>query len=138
MKNRIFSGIFFIVSGSLIALGPQFLFKVCERMGDKTMKCFWTSRAELGIGALIAITGLFLLFARSGQVRFGFNISIVLAGILAALIPTVLIGVCPMPTMQCRLLTLPSILIISILIEAVSIANIFYLIKIDKKPAAAL
>ncbi|HEX2946991.1 MAG TPA: DUF4418 family protein [Clostridia bacterium] len=138
MKNRIFSGVFFTLSGSLIALGPQFLFKVCERMGDKTMKCFWTSRAELGIGALIAVAGLFLLLARSNQFRLGINLSIMLAGILAVLVPTVLIGVCSMPTMQCRLLTLPSILIISILIETVSAINILFLVKTYKKPAAAI
>jgi hypothetical protein len=39
MKNRIAAGGVALVFGLLIALGPQFLFKVCQPMGDSFMKC---------------------------------------------------------------------------------------------------
>ncbi|MDR2402558.1 MAG: DUF4418 family protein [Spirochaetaceae bacterium] len=49
MKNRIISGGTVIVFGLLIALGPQFLFKVCPIMGDMIMKCHWPAQAEIGV-----------------------------------------------------------------------------------------
>ncbi|WP_461248103.1 DUF4418 family protein, partial [Treponema sp. R6D11] len=60
MKKRIF-GIAVTVLGLLLALGSQFLFKVCEPMGDMIMKCFWSARAEIGVGAVIAALGIALI-----------------------------------------------------------------------------
>jgi len=115
MKKRIF-GIVFAVLGLLLALGPQFLFKVCPVMEDIHMKCHWTAQAEIGIGALIAALGIALTFFASAKTRLGLTISVFLSGILALLIPHVLIGGCPMDTMPCRKIAFPAITVISILL----------------------
>ena len=133
MKNRIITGIIFVVLGGLIALGPQHLFKTCETMNGQIPKCFWSARTEIGIGALIALSGILQLVFKSAQARLGINILIALTGILAALIPTVLIGVCDMPTMKCRILTLPALLVLSILVVLASVINAIYLTKIGKR-----
>jgi hypothetical protein len=115
MKIRIAGGIAVIIFGLLIALGPQFLFKVCEPMHDNFMKCHWTAQAEIGIGALIAALGIALLFFASAQVRLGLAIAVVLSAAVALLFPHVLIGGCAMETMQCRKVAFPAITAISIL-----------------------
>ena len=116
MKIRISGGVAAIVLGLLIALGPQFLFKVCEPMGENFMKCYWSAQAEIGIGAVIAALGVALILFANLKTRLGLTIGILLSGILALLIPHALIGGCAMESMQCRKIAFPAITVISILL----------------------
>ncbi|MDR0637917.1 MAG: DUF4418 family protein [Spirochaetaceae bacterium] len=127
MKNRIISGGGVLVFGLLIALGPQFLFKVCPVMGDMIMKCRWSAQAEIGIGALIAVLGIALGFFADPKIRLGLTIGVLLSGVLALLIPHALIGGCAMHTMPCRKITFPSITIIAILLLISGAFNLVYL-----------
>ena len=170
MKNRIITGIIFIILGGLIAWGPQTIFPVCgihteqglaetgSAMGahtseskhmententdqqtpmvmttDSVMKCHWTAQAELGTGILIGLLGLLLMIFKSGQTRLGLNLSAILNGILALLIPTALIGVCGGVHMSCRALTLPALIILSSLVIAAGAVNAIYLNHSIKK-----
>jgi hypothetical protein len=116
MKIRIVGGIAAAALGLLIALGPQFLFKVCEVMGDKVMKCHWAAQAETGVGAVIAVLGIALVIFGSPKTRLGLLIGVFLSGVLALLIPHALIGGCGMPSMACRKTAFPAITVISILL----------------------
>jgi hypothetical protein len=129
MKNRIISGSAAIVSGLLIALGPQFLFKVCPVVGDMFMKCHWTAQAEIGIGGLIAALGVALAVFANPRIRLGLTIGIFLAGILVLLIPHALIGGCAMHGMACRKVAFPSITVISVLMLAGMALNGLYLAR---------
>jgi hypothetical protein len=115
MKIRITTGIAVVIFGLLIALGPQFFFKVCEVMGDMRMKCYWTAQAEIGAGALIAAFGIALLVFANSKTRLGLIIGVILSAVLALLFPHVLIGGCPMHNMQCRMVAFPAITVVSIL-----------------------
>jgi hypothetical protein len=133
MKNRIISGGAVIISGLLIALGPQFLFKVCPVVDGMYMRCHWTAQAEIGIGGpLIAALGIALIFSASSKIRLGLTIGIFLSGVLALLIPHVLIGGCPMHGMPCRKITFPAITVISILLLAGMAFNGLYLTRKKK------
>lgn len=77
------------------------------------MKCRWTAQAELGIGLLISVLGALLIVFKSKQIRIGLSLSAALNGILALLIPTVLIGVCENAHMTCRALALPALSVLS-------------------------
>ncbi len=132
MKNRIVSGIGAILSGLLISLGPQFIFKACEPTAEgKWMACHWTVQAELGIGLLIAVLGVLLLVFQSQKIRFGLSVAIVLAGVLAVLFPTVLIGGCAMKTMTCRSVTFPALEAIGVLTIAGFAVNSIYLLRAE-------
>jgi putative Ca2+/H+ antiporter (TMEM165/GDT1 family) len=101
----------------LFALGPQFLFKVCPVMVDMIMKRHWSAaQAEMGARALIAALGIALTVFASTKTRLGLTIGILLSGVLALLIPHVLIGGCSSPSMQCRKIAFPAITAISILL----------------------
>ncbi|MDR1318341.1 MAG: DUF4418 family protein [Treponema sp.] len=129
MKNRIISGGVTIVFGLLIALGPQFLFRVCPVMGDVIMKCHWSARAEIGVGALIAALGIALVFFSNPRIRLGLTLGIFLSGILVLLVPHVLIGGCVNHTMPCRKITFPAITVISILLLIGAAFNTLYLAR---------
>ncbi|MDR2740467.1 MAG: DUF4418 family protein [Treponema sp.] len=116
MKNRIILGGGAIVFGLLIALGPQFLFRVCPVMGDMIMKCHWSAQAEIGVGALIAALGIAHIVFVNLKTRLGLTIGIFLSAVLALFIPHVLIGGCANHTMPCRKITFPAITVISILL----------------------
>jgi len=157
MKNRLVSGIVFLALGLLIALGPQTIFPVCRitdfggdvtktaseknkdmihNMGNikgtSSMKCHWTARAELGVGLLIAFEGFLLTFFDSRQTRFGLNAAIGLSGILSLLFPTILTGVCGSTRMDCRSLTLPALVIISVSVIVCSVMNGINLYKTNR------
>jgi hypothetical protein len=129
MKNRIISGGTTIVLGLLIALGPQFLFKVCPVTEGMIMKCHWSARAEIGAGALIAALGIALAFFADPKTRLGLTIGIFLSGVLALLIPHGLIGGCPMHSMACRKIAFPWITVIGILLLAGSALYTFHLAR---------
>jgi hypothetical protein len=116
MKNRIIAGTTTAVLGLLIALGPQFLFKVCPVSAGMIMKCHWSAQAEIGVGALIAALGIALIFFANPKTRLGLGIGIFLSGVLALLVPHGLIGGCPMHSMACRKIAFPAITAISILL----------------------
>jgi hypothetical protein len=130
MKNRSVSGGAAIVFGLLIALGPQFLFKVCPVVDGMFMRCHWSARAESGIGGLlIAGLGIALDFFAYSKIRLGLTIGIFLSGILALLIPHVLIGGCAMHSMACRKVSFPAITVISILLLIGMALNALYLVR---------
>ena len=134
MKNRITSGIIFIIFGALIAIGPQTIFSVCGPMENgKFMICHWTAQAEVGIGLSIAALAIVLLFATKAQVRLGLNIGIIALLVVEIAIPTVLIGVCGGEHMQCHALTRPVLIILGIIGILYGLGNSLYLWKITKK-----
>jgi hypothetical protein len=125
MKKRLIFGIPFTAIGLLIALGPYTLFPVCEVMGDMFMKCFWTRRAELGIGIIIAVLGVLSILFKPARL----GIAVFLNGVLALLIPAILIGVCDHAHASCRVLALPSLLILSAILIAIAVINGIALFK---------
>jgi hypothetical protein len=128
MKIKIIAGASAIVTGLLIALGPQFLFKVCEATGDMRMKCFWSGRAEIGVGFLIAALGIALLLL-APKAQLGLGIAITLSAVVALMIPNALIGGCAMDTMQCRVAAFPALTAISILVIAGGAVYSAYLLR---------
>ena len=127
LKNRIISGIFTIVLGALISLGPRYFFKVCApMMGGRFMTCHWTARAELGVGLMIAALGFALLAFKSVKTRLGLAFAVFLSGALALSFPHVLIGGCEMETMACRTIAFPALTVLSVLTIVGSMLEIFY------------
>lgn len=135
MKNRLLSGIAVAVFGLLTMLVPVCIFPACSKMIETAagstvpMRCFWSGQAEIGIGVLILCGGLLLILFRSPLVRIGISVMTALAGVLALLTPTVLIGGCEMDTMACRMTTFPALIVLGVLTAAVCFANAAYLSK---------
>jgi hypothetical protein len=131
MKNRIIAGGGVIVLGLLIALGPQFLFKVCGPTAEGGfMRCHWSARAEIGIGGpLIAGLGIALILFADPRIRLGLTVGVFLSGLLALLIPHALIGGCSMHSMACRKVAFPAITVLSILLLIGMAINALYLAR---------
>ena len=150
MKNRIVSSVLFIFVGALLILFPLYILPVCplpdaqaipattvageghihmHSTPGKIMKCFWTARAEIGIGSLVIAIGALVLFSRSLFVRMGLSMALACTAVLAAAIPTILIGVCGNEMMRCNMGAKPALILLAIVLAIAAISNVLYLNK---------
>jgi hypothetical protein len=129
MKKGIIIGAVTIVLGMLISFGPQILFKVCAH-GTSYPLCYWSARAEIGMGLLIAALGICLLVFSDLKTQQGLTIGIFLASIIVLSIPHVLIGGCGVTTMACRRVAFP---VLSIICIITLIGSVIYIIHIESK-----
>jgi hypothetical protein len=137
MKKAVIFGVAVLTLGLLIALGPQFLFKVCgQTMAAVTVVaggepadccavpeesgccapaasslpiCHWTARAEIGIGLLIAALGACMIVFTDPKTQMGLLIGVFMASLIALAIPHALIGGCGSMAMACRRIAFPVI-----------------------------
>lgn len=114
MKNKLFASIPSIILGILIAIAPLTFAKVCQTEGGMHMACYYTGRAALGIGLVIAVLGIVALFVKE-NVRIGLSISVIVNSLLMIAVPTFLIGVCKSPMMHCASVTRPTLIVLSVL-----------------------
>lgn len=115
-----FLAVLLLVLGVLIAVTPRYIFPVCEYKGLRMMtqgggytpmRCFYTGRAELGLGLLTVLLSIFLLLSTQRETQIYLSLSLALVFSLSLLIPFWLIGICQGPTMPCRVGTWPALLL---------------------------
>jgi hypothetical protein len=121
MKKIITTSSIVVALGLLIALSPQFLFKVCTTHGGTFPLCHWTARAELGMGMLIAALGICFIVFNDPKTQLGLTIGIFLTSIMVIGIPHALIGGCKSNEMACRKVAFPAITIVGIILLVYSI-----------------
>jgi hypothetical protein len=101
-------GVVLIILALAIGIVPAFT--DCQSQGKsitlengKTipMKCHWTGRAEIAVAVPLALVGIMMIFSRRRESRVDLSVLGIALGVLAILIPIVLIGVCAMDTMTC-------------------------------------
>lgn len=132
MKNRVVFSLLFIITGILIILSPTKLFPVCDAHEMK-MACYYTSRAEIGLGGLIASLGVLYFLFKSKDTRIGLSLAQILNAVLVLLLPLELTGLCKMDDMACRAKTLPALIVLSVLLIVIAFADILYLAVSGKK-----
>jgi hypothetical protein len=121
-----------IILALALAIAPAFT--DCESHGKMlttadgrsiSMKCHWAGVAEVAAAIPLGLAGLYALFGkRKETVRFAGVIGAV-SGVMALLLPTLLIGTCASPMMVCNLLMRPILLATGILAIIASIILVF-------------
>jgi len=77
------------------------------------MKCFWTSRAALGVAFPLGLVGILLSFSLRKETQRALSIMGGSLSVVAFLLPTALIGVCAMDS-SCKLVTRPALMLLGI------------------------
>jgi hypothetical protein len=81
---------------------------------DRThMVCWHMAKAELGVGILALWAAAVLVTSRTHDRRAGALSLTAGLAVLGGLLPAALIGVCPGPSMPCRVGTLPALMVLS-------------------------
>ena len=125
MKKNKINGVVAIL-GLLVALGPKFLFRVCESgCCADVSQCYWSAQALLGMGMLITALGICFFIFTDPNTQIGLLIGVFLSGIVAISIPHSLIGGCPEPTMACRRVAFPVVTVICIILLVFTIVMMF-------------
>ena len=94
----------------LAAIGSQTFLGACVHEDGSFGACHWASRALMGEGALMAALSLLALILK--RERAGLYLASALTAILGLLTPGVLIDLCKMDAMRCRMLMKPAMMIL--------------------------
>jgi hypothetical protein len=124
-----FLGVAMILLAVTLAVAP--VFTDCESAGKMlttadgrsvSMKCHWAGVAEVAAAIPLALAGIFALRSRRKETTRFAGIVGAASGVMAILLPTLLIGVCANPMMICNLLMRPILLASGILAIVASVA----------------
>ena len=127
------AGVIAIVLGFIVAAVPHYIFPVCQYYGmlletaagtQVPMKCFWTGNAEIALGAMMIVTGLLLVVSRQKESRMLLGVVLGSLGVMVALVPTYLIGVCAVLDHPCHAGTQPALILLGVIIIIVAIITI--------------
>ena len=128
MRRNVISGAAAVIFGLLIALGPQFLFKVCGVHDGEIPRCNWVARMEIAAGVLIAALGICMIILSDMKIQLGLTIGVFLAVLVSAsLMINEFVGFCREPEMACQKNTLPALIVICALVFAGAVFNMIYL-----------
>ena len=101
------------------------------------MKCLWSARGALAVGASLAVAGGLLFFARRKETRRALGIVSALLGLFTILLPTTLIGTCASDAAVCNTTMKPIMLVAGGLAVATSvIVLVINELKRDETPGA--
>jgi hypothetical protein len=129
-----------VVMALVLAIAPAFT--DCESQGRMlttadgravSMKCHWSGIAEIAAAVPLGLAGIYALRARRKETtRFAALVGAA-SGVVAILLPTVLIGVCGNAMMLCNLLMRPILLGAGIL--SVVASGVLYVVAQEPAPA---
>jgi uncharacterized membrane protein HdeD (DUF308 family) len=117
-------GVVAVILGIIVAVGPHYIFPVCQYYGmlvqtaagtSIPMKCYWTAMAEVGLGALIVVAGIVLIVSKQNETKRALGFILAALGVVVALVPTYLIGVCGMAEHPCRMATQPALILLGVI-----------------------
>ncbi|WP_140445049.1 MULTISPECIES: DUF4418 family protein [unclassified Bifidobacterium] len=97
----------------MTAIAPQTFAHACQ--GHDTFgACHYSQQVVTGIGVAILALGIVSLFVE-GRIRVGLNIAVIIDALLMLAVPTILIGICPGQMMHCRMVMLPTLIVLGVL-----------------------
>lgn len=129
-----------IVLALVVGIVPQFT--DCESQGrhittadgrEIPMKCHWTARAEIALAVPLFAVGSLSAFTDGQRSRRAFGFLAAVLGVLVALLPTALIGVCGNPDMICNSFMKPFLIFTGALTAIGGVALMFWP---ERAPAA--
>lgn len=129
MKNKLFASVLNILFGALIAIAPQTFAHACSGH-DMPGACHYSQQAATGIGVVILVLGVVALFINA-QVRIGLNIAAIANAVLLLAVSTFLIGICKGAMMHCRMVMLPTLIVLGVLTLVFAAIAIW----LDSRPA---
>jgi len=122
-----------VLLGIIVILIPWVLFPVCGIEKGAFLVgnlpgyhgCHGTLKAVTALGGVAVLAGIVPLLLPRRQAVFASSVVSLLIAALVILFPSVITGICSMPTMPCRLGTLPALVTAGIIMGIAGITGIF-------------
>lgn len=129
---RVFGVLLFALALIALTVPPN---TDCQTGDRPPMKCHWTARAGIAVALPLAGIGALLFLSRHGETRRALAAIGLLLGVVTALLPTFLIGVCSHPGMPCNAVMKPTLVLAGIVTVGVSLAVLAWARDGKDKPA---
>ena len=110
MKKSIIPAVLILILSLIAAVGSQTFLGACVHDDGSFGACHWACRALMGEGGLLVLLSLLALAMK--RERAGLYLAMLPASLLGLLTPGTLIALCKAPTMRCRMLTQPAMMIL--------------------------
>ena len=110
MTKKSIPALIVLLLSILIAVGSQTFLGACVHDDGSFGACHWACRALLGEGILLAVLALLTLALK--RERPGLYLAMLPASLLGMLTPGTLIAICKAPTMRCRMVTRPAMMVL--------------------------
>ncbi len=94
----------------IAAVGSQTFLAPCAHEDGSFGSCHWAGQALLGLGCVTGLLAVFSLYVT--KARFGAYLSALPVCVLGILTPGVLIHLCRMSAMRCRMVMQPAMIIL--------------------------
>ena len=121
MTKKSIPALIVLVLSILIAIGSQSFLGACVHEDGSFGACHWASRAMLGLGTAQAVIAL-LAFILPDR-RQGLYLAVLPVSAVGILTPGMLIDICRMNTMRCRMVMRPAMLVLFALTLVVALAG---------------
>ncbi len=128
MKRSFIPAIIIIVISIMMTIGSQTFLSPCIHEDGSFGSCHWAGQAILGLGCVMGILAVLALCIK--RARSGIYLSILPVCILGILMPGILIPLCRMSTMHCRMVMQPAMII---LFSAALLCSVIGLISTVRK-----
>ena len=121
MKKSIIPACVTLALSLVVIIGSQTFLAPCTHEDGSLGACHWAGRALLGEGCLLAaMAAVALLF---GKERSGLYLAMIPSSILGICTPSGLIALCKAPSMRCRMLMRPAMIILFAAILATALVG---------------
>ena len=112
------------VAALVLTIGAFTFFKACGDMDGKFMACHWAQNAVVLVGIVLTVLALARIVLRDDNIRTGLSIGIFVLSAAAAFIPGTAINLCMMKDMACHTAFKPAVIVISVLLAVLSLADV--------------
>ena len=119
MKKNHYStaaAVIILVLALLSAIGVRTFMSPCVHDDGSFGSCHWAGQALFGLSLLIATQSVIALVWKDLALRQGLYLAMALTAALGLLIPGILIKLCSMADMRCRMIMRPAVMILYFLI----------------------
>ena len=110
MRKQVIPSIIVLILSIVIAVGSQTFLSPCIHEDGSFAPCHWAGQTLLGLGCTLGVLALLALCVK--RARLGVYLSTLPICVLGILTPGMLIDLCRMSTMRCRMVMQPAMIIL--------------------------
>ncbi len=110
MKKQMIPAVILLVLSLIITIGSQSFLSSCMHEDGSLGPCHWAGQALMGLGCVVGILAILSLCVQ--KARLGTYMSALPVCGLGILTPGMLIDLCHMSTMRCRMVMQPAMIIL--------------------------